>query len=184
MPELHERVQALPPEIFDRIKDLIFTFNSTKVTVDEHYKPPTQLRISKGTRLLFADAYYGSTVFEFKQPSIFYKWLDNLSKAHLNMIRVMELQVHVPRKEGMPGGPLGQTEREQVQTSDTWEWCSYWVSEIIKSKISRSTNAKDVARTKLVVVDSEHAADMYEWSDGRICCRGWNDEYLSISYQL
>lgn len=50
MPTFDERVQALPPELYQEIYDLTFTPTSTEVFVTKEYQPPALLRINQATR--------------------------------------------------------------------------------------------------------------------------------------
>jgi hypothetical protein len=48
-PSFEDRVQALPPEFFNGIYDLVFA-PPKEVSIDESYQPHKQLKVSKSTR--------------------------------------------------------------------------------------------------------------------------------------
>lgn len=50
MPTFVERVQALPVELYDEVFALTFTPDLI-ITVDDSYKPPTTLQVSRATRM-------------------------------------------------------------------------------------------------------------------------------------
>ena len=68
MAELSRRVQSLPQELFAQIYNEVFTGPAGKaiINVDESYKPPHQLQVSRASREQFARSYYSDTLFIFK----------------------------------------------------------------------------------------------------------------------
>lgn len=60
---LAERVQALPPELFNRIQDCTFTATSGEVDIFDDSLPPSCLQVSHDTRRKFAESYYPNTIF-------------------------------------------------------------------------------------------------------------------------
>lgn len=164
MDELCERVHSLPPELFEEIKALVFTFDQAKVLIDEDYKPPVQSHISKATRQSFAEIFYfnmnepyGKTTFAFNQPSVYYKWLSSLSKAHLKMCGLMEIRVKVPRSENYS---LTRNTLREIRASEAWRQCvNLTAGPLLGDNVSAVT---------LTSVDSDEAATFSEWSDGRV----------------
>jgi hypothetical protein len=163
MVSFEELVQDLPPELFYEIKHLVFTFNSARVMIDEHYKPPSQLHISAQIRSQFAEVFYSKTVFEFNQSSTFYKWLGSLTKAHLEMIGGIELQVQIPPH---PTRHISQDITENFSTS--WNWHA-WAREvsllILKSRLQALEPKIQDELIRMVAVSSNHAATPADWSE-------------------
>ncbi len=94
MKEFNRRVQALPQELIDEIRDLAFTtrggtFNMQASTYTS--KAPPRLSVSKATRDHFAKSYYGNSLFIFTDDRDLGKWLDSIDEAHLGMIRTVRV---------------------------------------------------------------------------------------------
>ena len=182
MTELHERIQDLPPELFTEIYHLVFAFNVSRVTIDHNYRPPAQLQVSAETWYQYADAFYGKTVFEFKQPSIFYKWVRGLSKAHLEMVGGIEFQVQVPRSsDSRLSGPLIQAQLDKIQGSEGWELCSEVTGARMKLKFFRSTGDEICAPIVTpVAVNSDCNGTLLDWSNGSVGF-SWSNGYMSLT---
>lgn len=99
MASLAELLQGLPPELFDIIKDFTFTATQKAVVVDQNYKPPTSLQVSRATREQYAESYYShATTFEFTETKPFAKCFSKLSDAHCKLIS--KVWVTVPPRSG------------------------------------------------------------------------------------
>lgn len=109
MDDLAARVQSLPQELYDHIYSEVFTapFDLAKIEikVDDSYKPPAQLQVSRASREQFAQSYYGNTLFVFNSDDDYggdltdadfipiydtygtlVPWLKSLSKFHFAML--------------------------------------------------------------------------------------------------
>lgn len=97
MASLTELVHDLPPELFNHIQDLVFTATESIVILNDGYKPPVSLQVSKATRRRFAQSFYGSaTVFEVKDLVTLCKFLASLTYLHRHYIDRMRLIVVLP----------------------------------------------------------------------------------------
>ncbi|EME80099.1 uncharacterized protein MYCFIDRAFT_77881 [Pseudocercospora fijiensis CIRAD86] len=95
MAELHDLLHTLPQELFDKIYDMTFAVNpAATIAVDESYKPPVQLQISRATREDFAKRYYGSQAGfrskDMRDRKVF-QWLSNLPANHQRRISRIDL---------------------------------------------------------------------------------------------
>lgn len=83
MDRLIDEVHNLPPEIFNQIKNLVFTPTQSVVMIDEAYKPPSSLQVSKATRRQYAWKYLsGTTTFNCADPFLLCKYISSLTKVH------------------------------------------------------------------------------------------------------
>ena len=96
--DLAQRVQSLPPELFNIVLAEVFTPDTTTHKIDANYKPPKFLAVSRTTRETYAKAYYGgldsSFVFELavgKPIEPLYRWLKCLPLSHLRMLSQVKL---------------------------------------------------------------------------------------------
>lgn len=85
--DLAKRVQDLPRELFDVIFDFTFTSGPSTVHVNKFYKCPSILQVSRATRTLTADAYYGNTTFSFENSLLMGQWLDAMEEKYVGRIR-------------------------------------------------------------------------------------------------
>lgn len=60
-----ERVQSLPPELYNMICDEVFTVDPRERQITESYEPPKPLSIDSVSRELYAKTYYGSPIATF-----------------------------------------------------------------------------------------------------------------------
>lgn len=51
MPTFNERVQALPPELYQEIYDLTFKTAPNVVSINKDYRPPALLQVKRATRV-------------------------------------------------------------------------------------------------------------------------------------
>lgn len=87
----------MPPEMFDHIKNFVFTAACSAVTVDTSYKPPHLLSISKATRKQYAESYYSEgTDFRFPDPKLLLKYLTSIQKRHQKLIKAIEFIISPP----------------------------------------------------------------------------------------
>lgn len=91
MDGLNERIHALPPELFNRINDFVFTAEPGNRIVDGSYKPSQLLSVSKSTRLRFAQSVYGSaSTFVFHDVEFLVRWLAALDPIHKAMLQKVQ----------------------------------------------------------------------------------------------
>lgn len=98
MPSLQELVHALPPELFDYVKDLVLAPEKTEtLTITQrHYKPSKLLQLSTATRTQYAEKLYSpSTVLQFEDLATLCKWLGSLTKSHRRLIHHIRMIVDV-----------------------------------------------------------------------------------------
>lgn len=97
MADLATRLQNLPAELYSNILDLVFTPDTSEVTIAIDYQPPARLQVSRSTRSFFASSYYSNTTFHFdvvdktaanKRASI---WLKSLPEPHGHSINTVHL---------------------------------------------------------------------------------------------
>lgn len=102
-PHLNDRVQSLPPELFNWIRTLVFTApNSKKIHLDRNSVPPAQLRVSRLSRKSFASQYYSANTFIFGDADVMCSWLKSLTKDHrLQLTAVRLCNFDLLRKSGM-----------------------------------------------------------------------------------
>lgn len=91
MDELAQRVQNLPPELFNNVYELVFTANPATIEITDEYQPPHLLRVSKHSRKMFARSYYGKgTVFLVqgkRRNKLMKRWTASVSQSrHFNML--------------------------------------------------------------------------------------------------
>jgi hypothetical protein len=82
-----ERVQALPPELFNTIYEDVFAAPTGVIKIQKDYKPPLKLAMGRDIRELFAKAYYSNNSFEFDCIHWFATWFVSLSKSHRRHLR-------------------------------------------------------------------------------------------------
>lgn len=89
-------VHGLPPELFNDIRDLVFTPDEKRVFINEHYTPPSLLQVSSYTRRQYAERYYGgATEFVPSSAKILAKFLKCLPEAHRGLIQHVCLLVRL-----------------------------------------------------------------------------------------
>ena len=104
------RMHELPPELFDRIKDLVFTPSSHVCPVEKGlYYPPAQLQVDSTTRESFAAKWYGGKDFiipsELNSDNSCKQWLASLTRSHQEMIGTIYLDGRMLR-DGVVNGTL------------------------------------------------------------------------------
>ena len=118
---LHDLIQELPQELIDLISNYTFTANPAIQHIDNTYKPPTLLQVSRATRGWFATSYYIDSIFEFNvRPWNNYQiWLSALPPKHLRLVRSIRVRTDPPATDN-PNEPVGVTyQRSFLRTSDT-----------------------------------------------------------------
>lgn len=94
METLISLIHGLPPELFNGIRDLVFTSNEKKVIINEEYTPSNLLQVSSHTRQQYAYQFYGGeTEFVPSCPDTLARFLKSLTKAHRGLIQHISLQV-------------------------------------------------------------------------------------------
>ena len=92
--DLARRLQNLPPELYNAILVEVFTPDTNIHKIDADYKPPKFLAISRTTRDMYAEAYYGSPdssfVFDLRMGKPLVSWLKCLPSSHMQMLRHMK----------------------------------------------------------------------------------------------
>ena len=92
--DLARRLQNLPPELYNVILVKVFTPDTNIQKIDADYKPPKFLAISRTTRDMYAEAYYGSPdssfVFDLRMGKPLVSWLKCLPSSHMQMLRHMK----------------------------------------------------------------------------------------------
>lgn len=102
--QLHDRVQSLPPELYDYVYDLTFTaFPTQHAELGSTYRPPSCLQVSKASRAKFAASYYAHTTFIFTHSASHTEsittgvnWLVSLLPEHVAMIRCLRYDTEPP----------------------------------------------------------------------------------------
>lgn len=86
-------VDTLPAELYNQIRELVFTPLATKRRfIDESYKPHSCIQVSRATRSHFAKSYYGDGAVFFVPRDLAVKWASSLPKEHLHQIGDIRLQ--------------------------------------------------------------------------------------------
>lgn len=87
--QLRQHLGGLPQELYDAIFDTVFTAKPGRRTINNQYKPPAELQVSRATRKQFAKSYYSDSAY-FKMSSAYNlchlgcefsrcsKWLESL----------------------------------------------------------------------------------------------------------
>ena len=103
MASLDELIHRLPPELFDQIKDHVFTARPSTVVIDYEYDPPHLLQVSQATREQYAKSYYASgTAFEFLHLDGLLKFIRSLTKTHCHLIECVKLVIVLPKAVSLP----------------------------------------------------------------------------------
>ena len=89
MDKLSQRVQDLPPELFNQIYTETFQTDLQECSIDDSYKPPQLLQVNQASRSLFAQSYYGRTTFIFDKRAICYRWTKSLPDEHCLLLRTI-----------------------------------------------------------------------------------------------
>ena len=92
--ELVERIQALPPELFNEIQKEVLEYQPLNRASDgfnyEHittsYRHPYQLHLNRSFRADFAHQYFSNTIFILTLKPLFEKFLASLAEEHLATI--------------------------------------------------------------------------------------------------
>ena len=88
MDDLRTRVQALPAELFERIREIFFTPKSGEQEICKDCRPPKPLQIDSKSRETFAKGYYGGgRSFVFNQPYLMEKWIRALQTQYRALLQ-------------------------------------------------------------------------------------------------
>lgn len=102
--DLPERIQALPPELFNQIEAEVLTYqdsNIRHVYVTAKYEFPKQLHISTAWREQYALRYFANTIFVFASPKVFRSFTSTMDDGHL--LGVKNMCIKFKSKIGDPG---------------------------------------------------------------------------------
>lgn len=98
---LAQRVQDLPPELYNMILHEVFSTATTTHYIDTHWRPSKLLSISKATWKMYAESYYGSGessfVFQiypgpgFDRIRRLVSWLQLIPASHRSMLQGLTL---------------------------------------------------------------------------------------------
>lgn len=99
---LIERIQSLPPELFDQIKSNVLHHHLPEPGSDdfryEHitaaYKHPLPLHLNRASRQEFAKRYYGSTILVFPSRKVFRRFVMAMENNHLLDVRGMRVSAY------------------------------------------------------------------------------------------
>ena len=95
MDELSQRVQDLPPELFNMVLDYTTLTMDDEVVIAKDMKIPVGLHINRAVRAAIAEKFYRNTIFVLptsSRPSDLRKWLESMSANHLRAIRTIRLE--------------------------------------------------------------------------------------------
>ena len=96
MATLNQLIQALPPELFDHIQDLLYTSNENDILIRGSYTPSHLLHVNSATGQTHAGRFYGcSTQFISTYPKSMLAFLCNVSEAHRGLIMKVGIRVDV-----------------------------------------------------------------------------------------
>lgn len=85
-----KHLQGLPQELYDKIYNLTFSaIRVPRATIDSHYRPPATLQVDQASRELFANVYYSTCNFRFRNMRKFTTWVRAMTKPHLRLINHM-----------------------------------------------------------------------------------------------
>lgn len=93
---LVQRVHNLPPELFNIVQDLTFTPDAPVVELNDSYQTPRLLAIDQSSRNLFAQRYYGETIFTWTDLRQIVDWIRKIPPSHRAMIKRLENRVLEP----------------------------------------------------------------------------------------
>lgn len=89
---LDQRIQKLPQELRDMIKDFTFTPSFNTRRIDKHYTPPSLLQVDRASRLQFGQSYYGGdSIFNFEDRKILCRYVKHLDDSHQELIKTFRL---------------------------------------------------------------------------------------------
>ncbi|KAK3712794.1 hypothetical protein LTR37_008885 [Vermiconidia calcicola] len=86
MEDLANRVQGLPPELYNHIYYEVFTPTTPTIRIDEFYNPPLAMQVDHHSRSLFTERYYSEhaiIVADTIDWGLVLEWLKSLSSPHL-----------------------------------------------------------------------------------------------------
>lgn len=121
-------LEDLPPELYDKIYNDVFTADQSQRLITPEFRPPIQLQVSKATRAKFAQSYYSKSRFEVRVPrsdtitgptdpgdvrNVFRTWIRSLEPRHLNLIEKVNV---------VPGSPFRS--ETDLHILKCWMYCA------------------------------------------------------------
>lgn len=106
---LIQRVRNLPAEMRDQIADSVFTADGCRLSIDQDYRPPSQLQVNRSSRHHYLQEYYDRTTFQCQQPTMLFRYLsslDSISRPHMRSMRLI-ITIH--------GGTVEQATRQRFE---------------------------------------------------------------------
>lgn len=163
MDDLTWRMHDLPAELFNDIKDLVFSLDTDTVHINLDYKPPALLQVNRATREQFATAYYGKTTFYLydgrqtqverpEQLKNFAKWAKTLSGHRRHLIA----QVHFcERNEWHFSHKSGPDSFNRLRRAMMMGQIRLAAGLMINESIGDSFSRETVLSTDVIVMDKE-----------------------------
>ena len=94
MDRLAQLVQGLPPAVYNKIYEEVFTFDKAAVSAEtKTYKPPACLQVDRASRHRFVQCYYGTTVFRVTEETIT-PLLESISEEHRDLLQEVRYVSH------------------------------------------------------------------------------------------
>lgn len=101
---LIERVQSLPPELYNQIYEFTFSLEALtcgeRIRVDKSYKPPSILQVSREQRCELFQAFYEYTIFCFTDDPTCHNnleeltfWLKSLPITHRKVLNAANIRI-------------------------------------------------------------------------------------------
>lgn len=95
---LSDWMQFLPQELYDKIHELTFTLEKAPILIDDSYKPPSTLQVSRATRQILEAAYYLNT-FHCKNLQQLQQWAASLSLENKTTLKNAHLLSLASKKD-------------------------------------------------------------------------------------
>lgn len=106
---IKDRLETLPPEIYNHIFDLTFTLLAGIHDITINYRPPSCLQINKSIRSKAMKSYYNESRF-LVHGGIIFQWLRSLPVAYIGRVHevlVFDGEAAGPRKCRIYSAPAG-----------------------------------------------------------------------------
>ena len=85
-------IQTLPQELFNEIYEHFVSIIPAEVTINNHYRPPNELRVDSIARASYASVYYSSTMFTSDDIGCLVAWLASLQPDHFAMLSFLRYE--------------------------------------------------------------------------------------------
>ena len=94
---LNDRIQALPQELQDIIRDYTLDYPTTPIAImmSYDYRPPINLQINRAIRSTFASTYYTNTTFHSSNSKLLTKFVTALSPEHRDLLESIRLSSRI-----------------------------------------------------------------------------------------